>query len=298
MGRWPLAGALWVASAVWLADGDLCTYYARQRLIPFPDILVMPTPDYAACCGICLATPACTVSVQTNKTCFLKHFNLTVGNTTLVPDPNSIVCVPFPKPGTGPTAAAYPPLPKPRILPNATFPAAGRLDSGFPRLSVADPEKLGFPGVQREGFAAPDLDRMCLQDGRTFPLPTNDWWVPIIRPLPDTTLNFVFPIPYIYDMFPGGAHLSYPFIITSPGSVRNIANRFWTLTAVEASESSTYCIQRFDELTATVVWRSGRPEGPDRSIMEVTHCLKTTSRTTSSRRWGRRRRGSWRSRRR
>ena len=30
---------------------------AWHRLIDFPDILVMPVADYAACCGICLANP-------------------------------------------------------------------------------------------------------------------------------------------------------------------------------------------------------------------------------------------------
>ena len=237
----------------------------------------MPTADFAACCGICLATPACTVSVQVNSSCTLHHYNQTVSNNTLQPLLGSIVCNPI-RPGKGGGAASYPPLPEPVLNSpppegqKVTFPSGGRLETGFPKIATTDPRELGFPGVERDGFARVNTEHLCLANNRTFPIPTNDWWVPIIRPLPETTLNYIFPIPYVFDVIPGGVHVSYPFIIATPGSVRNIINRWWTMTAENAPvDGPGHCVSDFDLLTATIVWRSqgGGDGAPARPFMEM-----------------------------
>ena len=264
-----LLTALWCIWLLHVCLADLCHYYNDYK-IEFEDVLVMPTgPDFSACCGICLATPSCTVSVHINGSCYLKKFNRTVDNNTLIKAPGYITCDPI-KHTTGPSAASYPPLPKPNISDTATaapFPAGVRLDSGFPKISMENPEKFGFPGVEREGFASVDYNKLCLANGKTFPLPTNDWWTPIIRPTPETTLNYIFPVPYIYDFTKQGVHVQYPFIITSPGSVRNIINRFWTLSTIRSSDAMDFCVKHFDLLTATVQWHSGGED--DRTVMEM-----------------------------
>eukprot|EP00668_Euglena_longa_P031501 GGOE01040718.1.p1 GENE.GGOE01040718.1~~GGOE01040718.1.p1 ORF type:complete len:977 (+),score=208.04 GGOE01040718.1:27-2957(+) len=243
---------------------DLCTFHAHHKLNA-PDTRVVEMIDDFGCCKFCAATPGCLASVQTGRHCHLKHLDRPFHELMLSPSQGSTVCVTlYVRQASGP-GGAYPPLPKPNFLPNASYPAAVRLASGFPLISTEDPHKLGFPMVERSGSDAADLAKVCLESGQQTPIPTNDWWTPAIRPHNPATLTYIFAVPYMFNIHPGGAHVSYPFMMSSRSLVRNVVNRYWTITAEEAVDTK-FCIHNYDELSASFQWRDGETS---RAIMEM-----------------------------
>ena len=158
----------------------------------------------------------CTAAVAIGKKCHLKHLNREFKKEVLTEAKGHTTCIPVKAPShPPPPPSVYPPLPKPNINEHATYPPAMRLETGFPQISVASPQKLGFPGVKREGFAGVKYDKICQPNGRTFPIPTNDWWVPLMRPAADATTNYAFPIPYLYDGFNAGIFGAVDYVDSS-----------------------------------------------------------------------------------